>query len=92
MRKWIVLLLAALLALPSFAMATPTLEEIQEELEEIQDRLDAARSPASLFELGPEPRELGVPSEEEPGDVTLPAFSADGGVDGLVEVVGITEA
>jgi len=42
MRKWTVLLLAALLALPSFAMAAPSLEEIQQELEDIQDRLDRA--------------------------------------------------
>ena len=37
MRKWIVLLMAALLAMPSFAMAAPSLEEIQEELEESKD-------------------------------------------------------
>jgi len=51
MRKWIVLLLAALLALPSFAMAAPSLEEIQEELEEIQDRLDYAEKHSATDRL-----------------------------------------
>ena len=42
MRKWTVLLLVALLALPSFALAAPTLEELEDEIASLSDRLDRA--------------------------------------------------
>jgi len=48
MRKWIVLLMAAMIALPSIAMAAASLEEIQAELDEISDRLDKAEKHAAI--------------------------------------------